>query len=94
LPSVGYLGNMLENTLRLRITSFRTLVNREPAALRETEGRIAELIGKLQDAKKNYAALPAEGEELAVYRQFEATLATFLDVQAQVLDLSRQEKTE
>jgi methyl-accepting chemotaxis protein len=94
LPSVGYLGNMLENTLRLRITSFRTLVNREPAALRETDGRIAELIGKLQDAKKNYAALPAEGEELAVYRQFEATLATFLDVQAQVLDLSRREKME
>ncbi len=93
LPSVGYLGNMLENTLRLRITSFRTLVNREPEALRETDGRIAELIGKLQEAKKNYAALPCEGEELAVFQQFEATLATFLDVQAQVLDLSRQEKT-
>ena len=94
LPSVGYLGTMLENSLRLRITSFRTLVNREPASLRETEGRIAELIGKLQDAKKNYAALPAEGEELSVYRQFDATLSTFLEVQAQVLELSRQEKTE
>jgi methyl-accepting chemotaxis protein len=94
LPSVGYLGNMLENTLRLRITSFRTLVNREPAALRETDGRIAELIGKLQDAKKHYAALPAEGEELSVFHQFEATLATFLDVQSQVLELSRQEKID
>ncbi|WP_341964412.1 methyl-accepting chemotaxis protein [Pseudomonas sp. RC10] len=94
LPSVGYLGNMLENTLRLRITSFRTLVNREPAALRETDGRIAELIGKLQEAKKNYAALPAEGEELSVYRQFDATLTTFLDVQNQVLELSRQDKME
>nr|WP_296187557.1 methyl-accepting chemotaxis protein [Pseudomonas sp. UBA1879] len=94
LPSVGYLGNMLENTLRLRITSFRTLVNREPAALRETDGRIAELIGKLQDAKKNYAALPAEGEELSVFHQFEATLTTFLDVQSQVLELSRQEKID
>jgi methyl-accepting chemotaxis protein len=94
LPSVGFLGGMLENTLRLRITSFRTLVNREPASLRETDSRIAELIGKLQDAKKSYAALPAEGEELAVYRQFEATLATFLDVQSQVLDLSRQDKIE
>lgn len=52
LPSVSYLGTMLENSLRLRITSFRTLVNREPASLRETEGRIAELIGKLQDAKR------------------------------------------
>ncbi|NBB12704.1 HAMP domain-containing protein [Pseudomonas sp. SLFW] len=94
LPSVGYLGNMLENTLRLRITSFRTLVNREPGALRETDGRIAELIGKLQEAKKNYAALPAEGEELSVYRQFDATLSTFLDVQNQVLELSRQDKME
>ena len=94
LPSVGYLGNMLENTLRLRITSFRTLVNREPAALRETDSRIAELIGKLQEARKNYAALSAEGEELAIYRQYEATLSTFLDVQAQVLELSRKEKVE
>ena len=94
LPSIGYLGNMLENSLRLRITSFRTLVNREPAALRETEGRIADLIGKLQEARKNYAALPAGDEEAGVFRQFEATLAGFLDVQAQVLELSRQDKVE
>ena len=94
LPSISYLGGMLENTLRLRINSFRTLVNRDPAALRESDVRIAELISKLQEAKKNYAALPAEAEELAVYRQFEATLATFLDVQAQVLELSRQDKAE
>lgn len=42
----------------------------EAHALRETEARIAESIGKLQSAKKTYAALPAEGEELAVYTQF------------------------
>ena len=94
LPSIASLSEMLENSLRLRITSFRTLVNREPASLRETEARIAELIGKLQNAKKNYAALPADGEELTVYNQFDATLATFLDVQAKVLDLSRQDKTD
>ena len=94
LPSIGYLSGMLENSLRLRITSFRTLVNREPASLREVEGRIAELIGKLQAAKKAYAALPAEVEELTVYNQFEATLATFLDIQANVLELSRQDKVE
>ncbi|HEY0288000.1 MAG TPA: methyl-accepting chemotaxis protein [Pseudomonas sp.] len=94
LPSVGYLGNMLENTLRLRITSFRTLVNREPASLRETEGRIAELISKLQDAKKSYAATPMSDDESTLYKQYEATLTTFLDVQRQVLELSRQEKSE
>jgi methyl-accepting chemotaxis protein len=94
LPSVGFLGNMLENSLRLRITSFRTLVNREPAALRETETRIADLIGKLQDAKKSYAATPKDSEESALFKQFEATLTTFLEVQSQVLELSRQEKSD
>lgn len=94
LPSIGHLSGMLENSLRLRITSFRTLVNREPASLRETDARIAELIGKLQTAKKAYASLPAEADELTVYNQFEATLATFLDIQANVLDLSHQDKVE
>lgn len=94
LPSIAHLSTMLENTLRLRITSFRTLVNREPATLLETDARIAELIDKLQAAKKAYAALPAQGEELAVYNQFEATLAIFLDVQAKVLGLSRLDKTD
>jgi methyl-accepting chemotaxis protein len=94
LPSIASLSAMLENTLRLRITSFRTLVNREPASLLETDARIAELIGKLQAAKKAYATLPAQGEELAVYNQFEATLAIFLDVQAKVLELSHLDKTD
>lgn len=94
LPSVGFLGNMMENSLRLRITSFRTLVNREPASLRETDARIAELIGKLQDAKKSYAATPMDGDEATLYKQFEATLASFLEVQSQVLELSRQDKSD
>lgn len=94
LPSIATLSVMLENSLRLRITSFRTLVNREPASLRETDARIAELIGKLQSAKKAYAALPAEADELAVFKQFEATLSTFLEIQAKVLELSGQDKIE
>jgi len=94
LPSIATLSVMLENSLRLRITSFRTLVNREPASLRETDARIAELIGKLQTAKKAYAALPTGAEELAVFKQFEATLSTFLEIQAKVLELSGQNKIE
>jgi len=94
LPSVGYLGNMLESSLRLRITSFRTLVNRDPASLRETETRIADLISKLQEAKKGYSAITIGPEEATIYKQLETTLATFLEVQTQVLELSRQDKTE
>jgi methyl-accepting chemotaxis protein len=94
LPSVGFLGDVTENVLRLRITSFRVLMNREPEQLQETDGRIRELVGKLQQAKASYAALPADGDEKEVYRQFDVTLDKYLVAQTQALELSRQDKVE
>ena len=93
LPSVSYLGNLTENVLRLRITSFRILVNREPAALAETETRIADLVNKVRAAQAGYAAL-ADGEEVALYRTFSATLEDYLQAQNQMLELSRQDRGE
>src|SRR5471032_2793079 len=80
--------------LRLRITSFRILMNREPALLKESDARMGELTDKLQKAKNSYAALPADAPERAVYEQFNATLQTYLAIQQQVLELSRQDKLE
>lgn len=94
LPSIGFLGDMTENALRLRITAFRTLSNREPESLRQTDDRVRELIDKLQKATQSYEALPSEGEEKDITRQFDATLKTYLVIQQQVLDLSHQEKLE
>ncbi|WP_426116451.1 methyl-accepting chemotaxis protein [Pseudomonas sp. DSP3-2-2] len=94
LPSVGYLGDITENVLRLRITSFRILINREPALLKGTDDRMRELAGKVQQAKSNYAALPSEGEELDLYKQFDATLDKYLVAQNEALELSRQDKVD
>nr|WP_017906922.1 methyl-accepting chemotaxis protein [Pseudomonas fuscovaginae] len=94
LPSVGYLGNVIEGVLRMRILSFRVLSNREPAALQEAEARIAFLVDKLRKDQKSYADLPAQGEELAKYREFAATLDTYLQDQNRMLELSRQNKLE
>ncbi|MEB0006705.1 methyl-accepting chemotaxis protein [Pseudomonas sp. RTB3] len=94
LPSIGFLGETAECVLRLRITSFRILVNREPALLQETEVRIRDLVSKLQLAKASYAALPAEAEERAVYKEFDATLDKYLNAQGEALDLSRQNKVD
>src|SRR5471032_1277087 len=80
--------------LRLRITSFRILMNREPALLKESDARMGELTDKLQKAKNSDAALPADAPERAVYEQFNATLQTYLAIQQQVLELSRQDKLE
>lgn len=94
LPSVGFLGEMTENTLRLRIATFRILVNREPAALQETERRVKELIELLQKSKDSYAILPSGADERALYTQFDSTLKTYLSEQARALELSQQGQTE
>ncbi|CAI8981980.1 methyl-accepting chemotaxis protein [Pseudomonas serboccidentalis] len=94
LPSVTYLGVVTENVLRLRILSFRILVNREPAALQEAQTRIGVLVDKVRSAQASYAALPAESEELAQYKAFATTLDNYLQAQNQMLELSRQDKVE
>ncbi len=94
LPSVGYLGVVTENVLRLRILSFRVLVNREPASLQEAQTRIGVLVDKVRSAQASYAALPAGGEELAQYKTFAATLENYMQAQNQMMELSRQDKVD
>ncbi|MGE8486384.1 MAG: methyl-accepting chemotaxis protein [Pseudomonas sp.] len=94
LPSIGFLGNVTENVLRLRILSFRVLVNRDPSALQEAQTRIGALVDKVRSAQASYAALPAGPEEAALYKTFSATLDNYMQAQSQMLELSRQDKLE
>jgi methyl-accepting chemotaxis protein len=94
LPSVGFLGNMTENVLRMRILSFRVLVNRDPAALQEAQTRIGVLVDKLRSAQASYAALPAGTEEAQLYKTFEITLENYMQAQNQMMELSRQNKLD
>lgn len=94
LPSVGFLGNMTENVLRMRILSFRILVNRDPAALQEAQTRIGVLTDKLRSARQSYAALPAQPEEAALYKTFTATLDNYMQAQSQMMELSRANKLD
>ncbi|WP_392888155.1 methyl-accepting chemotaxis protein [Pseudomonas migulae] len=94
LPSVGFLGNVTENILRMRILSFRILVNREPASLQEAETRIGVLTEKARKAQASYAALPAGPEEAALYKVFSATLDNYMQAQREMMDLSRQNKID
>ena len=94
LPSVAYLGSLTENVLRMRILSFRVLVNREPAALQEAQTRIAVLIDKVRTAQAGYSALPSVPEEAALYKTFVGTLDNYLTAQAEMLALSQQNKVD
>ncbi|NWB54549.1 methyl-accepting chemotaxis protein [Pseudomonas sp. F8002] len=94
LPSVGYLATMTENVLRLRILSFRVLVNREPAALDEAQTRMGVLVDKVKTAQAAYAGMPAGNEEAALYKTFALTLDNYLKAQAEMVALSQQNKVE
>jgi methyl-accepting chemotaxis protein len=94
LPSVGFLGDINESVLRLRLLSFRVLVNREPEQQPEANQRFVEWTDKLQKAKKQYAALPAGPEERNLYNEFSASLERYLSAQNQLLELSRQNKVD
>lgn len=94
LPSVTFLGQVTENVLRMRILSFRVLVNREPAALKEAETRIGVLVDKAKTAQAAYAALSAGPDEAALFKTFSSTLDNYLKAQADMLSLSRDGKVE
>ncbi|XHF34066.1 methyl-accepting chemotaxis protein [Pseudomonas chlororaphis] len=94
LPSVTQLAVVTENVLRLRILSFRILVNRDPAGLQEAQTRIGVLVDKVRAAQASYAALPAGSEERALYQTFATTLDNYLQAQNQMMELSRQDKVD
>ncbi|KAA0983444.1 methyl-accepting chemotaxis protein [Pseudomonas sp. ANT_J12] len=94
LPSVTFLGNVTENILRMRILSFRILVNREPASLQEADTRIGVLTDKARKAQVAYAALPMGPDEAALYKVFSTTLDNYMQAQREMLDLSRQNKVD
>ncbi|OIN45683.1 methyl-accepting chemotaxis protein [Pseudomonas azotoformans] len=94
LPSVTSLAVITENVLRLRILSFRVLVNREPAGLQEAEVRMGVLADKVKTAQASYAAMPAGPEEAALYKTFTATLDNYFKAQAEMLALSKQNKVD
>ncbi|XMB51742.1 methyl-accepting chemotaxis protein [Pseudomonas fluorescens] len=94
LPSMTHLGTITENVLRMRILSFRVLVNREPASLQEAETRIGVLADKVKTAQAAYATLPAGTEEAALYKAFGVTLDNYLKAQAEMVALSKQGKVD
>ncbi|KTC56313.1 chemotaxis protein [Pseudomonas fluorescens ABAC62] len=94
LPSLTHLGTITENVLRMRILSFRVLINREPAAMQEAQTRIGVLTDKVRAAQAAYVTLPAGPEEAALIKLFGTTLDNYLKAQADMLTLSSEGKVD
>ncbi|WP_414718315.1 methyl-accepting chemotaxis protein [Stutzerimonas nosocomialis] len=90
LPSYEAVGNMKEKMLRMRIQSFRMLVEREPADVAASLRRSNELAQQLLEIERGYESLIADDTERAQYRVFDKALNDYLKVNQQLLTLSEQ----
>ncbi len=94
LPGYRVLGVLNEKMLRIRVTAYRIVVDREPAALRDAVARLDELSGQLRDARSQYEALISSDSERAQYQSMDTALADFLRVNQQLIQLSEQDRLE
>nr|WP_287027961.1 methyl-accepting chemotaxis protein [Pseudomonas sp. UBA6310] len=94
LPSFRALGVLNEKMLRVRITSYRIVVDREAAALSNTIERLNVLLGQLKDAQNQYEALISSDTERAQYQSVKTALAEYARINQQLVQLSGQDRID
>jgi methyl-accepting chemotaxis protein len=88
LPSFAALGSISDKMLRLRIISFRILVDREDTQLRSSISRGNELIGELDSALNDYAKLINSDVEKTQYAAFKQVLADYVRIHMRLVEKS------
>ncbi|AHL75434.1 chemotaxis protein [Stutzerimonas stutzeri] len=88
LPSYEALGDMKEVMLRMRIVSFRLLVDREPADLKESVRRSNELAEQLKQTRATYKTLIDDDIERTQFELFNAVLERYFSINEKLLGLS------
>lgn len=94
LPSYERLGDITEKMLRLRIVSFRLLVDRQPAELAESVERSRELAEELKATRDRYKTLISGDVERRQYEQLEPVLERYLAINEQLLSFSEQNRVD
>ncbi|WP_282344039.1 MULTISPECIES: methyl-accepting chemotaxis protein [unclassified Pseudomonas] len=94
LPSFRALGVLNEKMLRVRITSYRIVVDREAAVLSNTIERLNVLLGQLKDAQNKYEALISSDTERAQYQSVKTALAGYARINQQLVQLSSQDRID
>lgn len=90
MPSYAALGQINENILRIRIVSFRILVDREPEQLSVSIARAAELTALLKKAKTQYETLLSSERERQQFARLEQALDAYYAVNDQLIRLSNE----
>jgi methyl-accepting chemotaxis protein len=88
LPSVTSLDDITSLTLRLRVLSYRLLINREPANLQKTAALFDQRISQVEAARTGYEKLIFMDAERSLYKEFEKLWGDYLQLKNRMMQLS------
>ncbi len=84
IPSIKSLDELNQLTLRLRSLSYRLLINREPAELRDTLALMDKRNAQIDEVRKTYEPLIADQNERATYNQYVQLLSQYRQLEARM----------
>jgi methyl-accepting chemotaxis protein len=88
LPSVTSLDEITSLTLRLRVLSYRLLINREPENLQKTLALFDQRVGQVEAARTRYEKLIASEAERNLYNDFPKLWSDYLQLKNRMVQLS------
>ncbi len=94
VPSIVTLDEAITQFGRLRVRLYRHVLNTDPTKMAEIEGKINEARAGVEQALKDYAGLISDEKDKGLLQTDEFAMKAYADAISQVLEVSRQNKTE
>ncbi|MEO6678391.1 MAG: methyl-accepting chemotaxis protein [Pseudomonas sp.] len=94
VPSIKSLDEFTQLTLRLRVLSYRLLINREPDVQQKTMDLFEQRNQQIRDAQRVYEPLIDGPQERAAYDQYVQLLAQYRQLEDRMKSLSRNNQVD
>ena len=94
VPSIKALDEFTSLTLRLRVLSYRLLVNREPDVQQKTFSLFEQRNQQIQTAQSAYEKLISSPQERAAYDQYVQLLGQYRQLEERMKTLSRNNQLD
>ncbi len=94
MPRVAALDELTALTLRLRVLSYRLLLNREPEIIAKTQALFQQRNGQMRAAQQRYEALIQSDEERTAYGRYGQLITQYDSLQQRMLAFSAADQLE
>ena len=89
MPSIKALDKLTEGSIRLRVLSYRLMLNRDPDSLQKTNELFAMRNKQIDDARAIYIKLISEPAEQSAYDQYVQLLNDYRQLESRMKSLSQ-----